>query len=381
MPVLAPSSPDELAHVISEAIAGASKLEIRGGGSKAAVGAPRDVAIIDMRGLAGVVDYDPAELVLTVQAGTPLLEVEALLVGEGQMLAFEPVDFGDVMGGGPKLGTIGGMVASGLAGSRRLSRGSVRDHLLGFAAVSGRGERFVAGGKVVKNVTGYDLPKLLAGSWGRLAALTEVTLKVLPAPRHVATFVLRGLGPADACSVMAHALGSQAEVAAAAHLPNDGGITALRLEGFAQSVSARAEMLARTLPIELLPAEHANALWQQVRSLSPFRDSPRLWRLSIPARAMPELVGSLGGAKWIVDWSGALLWTDFAEEPAALRARVNEAGGHAMLMKAEPELRAKVPAMHPRPRFLAALEERVRCLFDPHSVFETGRFSDAAYAN
>ena len=214
-------------------VAGGRPLRLRGGGSKDAIGRETDAAVVDMRGFAGVVDYDPPELVLTVRAGTPLAEVQALVAGEGQMLAFDPFDHAAILGGAPRA-TIGGVIAAGVSGPARLSRGAARDHLLGFTAVSGRGEKFVAGAKVVKNVTGYDLPKLITGSWGRLAAITELTLKVLPAPQTQRTLVARGLDPAAAVAAMARAMGSAAEVSAAAHLPawQGGPVTALRLDGF-----------------------------------------------------------------------------------------------------------------------------------------------------
>jgi len=210
--IYAPSSEGEVVEAIAEAAGAGLKLDIRGNGSKAAIGAlVPDAAVLDMSRLAGVVDYDPAELVLTVRPGTPLSEISTLLADAGQMFAFESLDPAPMLGSDARA-TIGGMVAAGLAGSRRLTRGSVRDHLLGFSAVSGRGESFVAGGKVVKNVTGYDLAKLVSGSWGRLAALTELTLKVLPASAMCRTRVVSGLSPADARLAMARLLLGNATV-------------------------------------------------------------------------------------------------------------------------------------------------------------------------
>ena len=177
--MLEPRDAAELAEIVADAAARGRKLELRGGGTKADFGAPREAVVVSLAGLTGVVDYDPAELVLTVRAGTPLAEVQALVAAEGQMLAFEPW--------GEPGATIGGTIAAGVAGSRRVTAGSARDHLLGLMAVSGRGEVFVAGAKVVKNVTGYDLPKLMAGSWGRIGAMAELTVKVLPVPREVVT--------------------------------------------------------------------------------------------------------------------------------------------------------------------------------------------------
>ncbi|MCW4462751.1 glycolate oxidase subunit GlcE [Sphingomonas sp. BT-65] len=364
--MLCPADMGELCEIV----AAGGKLRLRGGGSKDAIGAPCEAQIVNMRGFAGVVDYDPSELVLTVGAGTPLAEVQALVAGEDQMLAFDPFDHGAILGndGGA---TIGGVIAAGVAGPARLSRGGARDHLLGFTAVSGRGETFVAGAKVVKNVTGYDLPKLMAGSWGRLAALTELTLKVLPAPRVRHTLVSRGLDAAGAVAAMARAMGSAAEVTAAAHLPDWRGdaVTALRLDGFAESVTARVAMLP-----EFEALEEGDALWLAVRDASPLSGALPLWRLIVAPGKAPDVVAALPHAEWLLDWAGGLIWLASNADSAVIRAAAEAAGGHATLVRASDVMRRTVPALHPQPPALAAIEARVRRAFDPDGVFETGRF-------
>jgi glycolate oxidase FAD binding subunit len=356
-----PQSVEDLAGMIADAAASGRKLEIVGGGTKAEVGAPREAERLDMTGFSGVIDYDPAELVLTAGAGTPLAEIEALVAAKGQMLAFEPH--------GAAGATIGGVVASGVSGSRRVSRGAVRDHLLGFKAVSGRGEAFVGGAKVVKNVTGYDLPKLAAGSWGRLFALTEATLKVLPRPPEQITLAAEGLEAAGAVALMAKALGSQADLAAAASAD---GVTALRLEGFGPSVEARRALLEAMAPLRALPDTEAEAFWSGLKQ--PLPDAPILWRLSLPASRAAEVVGR-GLGPWRMDWGGARLWLA-SEDAAAVRAAAEGAGGHAMLLRAPDAMRRTVPALHPQPAPVMALEARLRHAFDPKGVFETGRFLD-----
>jgi glycolate oxidase FAD binding subunit len=372
-----PDSADALAAIVAEAARDGTRLWLRGGGSKDAIGAPTpDARIVDMRGFSGVVDYDPPELVLTVKAGTPLAEVQALVADKGQMLAFDPFDHGAILGGAVGEATIGGIVAAGVAGPTRVSRGAARDHLLGFVGVSGRGERFVAGAKVVKNVTGYDLPKLITGSWGRLAAITELTLKVLPAPRVRLTLGIAGLDPAAAISAMARAMGSTAEVSAAAHLQDwDGApLTAIRLDGFPSSVEARAAILTRLVDgIVPLADEEATRLWPVITTAAPLPASVPLWRIIAPAAQMPKVMAVVHGA-WLLDWAGGLLWLASGDDPQAIRAAAMQAGGHAMLVRADAEMRAVVPALHPQPKALAALEERVRRAFDPAGVFETGRF-------
>jgi glycolate oxidase FAD binding subunit len=255
--------------------------------------------------------------------------------------------------------------------------------LLGFSAVSGRGEAFVAGGKVVKNVTGYDLSKLVCGSWGRLAALTEVTLKTLPLGRSQLTLIWPNFGNAkSAVSAMATAMGSPAEVAAAAYLPaklNDGtAATALRLEGFAPSVAARAEMLRALLgPAQTLESDDAAQFWNDFQTLKPLADAPVLWRINLPPSASPDLLATFeANAASMLDWAGGLIWLAYDGDPARLRTAVTAAGGHAILLRAPAQLRAQVPPLHPRPIGVARLEARVRRSFDPAGVFETGRFLD-----
>ncbi|MBC9032012.1 FAD-binding protein [Sphingomonas sp. JC676] len=380
-----PLSEDDVRDAVADAIRAGVTLDIRGGGSKATIGAPRPEArSLDLYGLAGVIDYDPAELVLTVRPGTPLAEVEQLVAERGQMLAFDPFDHGPIRGGAVGAATIGGVVAAGVSGSLRLSGGGARDHLLGLRAVSGRGEIFVAGAKVVKNVTGYDLPKLAAGSWGRLFAMTELTLKVLPRAPIASTRAVEGLDPAVAVRVMAAAMGSHAEVGAAAHLPAGSGgeksLTALRLLGFGPSVAARAAMVERLLGehgmVVALDGEADAAWWAGLRTLDPLGRDAMLWRVNVPPSGGPSVVAALEplGARWLFDWAGGLVWIVFDGDAQAVRDAAAKAGGHAVLVRAPAEIRAAVPAFHPLAAGVVALEERVRRAFDPAGVFETGRF-------
>src|SRR6267378_5935527 len=215
-----PSDRKDIESAVQWAIAGGKSLEIIGHGSKRLLGRPAQYdAALDLSGMAGVILYEPQELILSAKAGTPLAEITALLASSGQELAFEPMDYGPLLGGAQGRGTIGGMLAANVSGPRRIRAGAARDHLLGVIAVSGRGETFKSGGRVVKNVTGFDLCKLLAGSWGTLAAMTEVTIKVLPRPETEATVLIHGLGPAKAVEAMTGAMGSSCDVSGAAHLP------------------------------------------------------------------------------------------------------------------------------------------------------------------
>ena len=240
-----PRDANELRQAVEWALNEGTTLDVRGQGSKIALGKPMDCGqVLDLSGISGIVDYAPEELVVTLRAGTPMREVEALLAQRNQMLAFEPPDLGPLLGQAPGQGTLVGAVMGNLAGSRRLSAGAARDHLLGFSGVNGRGEAFKSGGRVMKNVTGYDLSKLLAGSWGTLAVLDQVSVKVLPVPDQTRTLLLLGLDDAAAVRAMCAALGSPHEVSGAVHLP---GRTALRIEGVAPSVEARLAALRELL--------------------------------------------------------------------------------------------------------------------------------------
>jgi len=375
-----PTCEQDVADAVADALRDGVKLAIGGGGSKAAIGSPVAVRALSMTGLRGVVDYDPAELVLTVRPGTPLAEVQALVAGSGQMLAFEPFDHGPIFGRDVGAATIGGVVAAGVSGSQRVSAGAARDHLLGFRAVSGRGEMFVAGARVVKNVTGFDLPKLAAGSWGRLFAMTELTLKVLPAPREARTLRLAGLPDEVAIRAMSRAMGSQADVAAAAHLPAGAdSTTILRVQGFGPSVSARCAMLEALLadfgPLMTLPADEADAMWESLRTLAPLGSERPVWRVNVaPGRACQAIAPLDGEAACLFDWAGGLIWIASDAGADRIRAAASSAGGHAMLIRAGADMRAQVPAFHPQPDGIARVEERVRRAFDPAGLFETGRF-------
>jgi glycolate oxidase FAD binding subunit len=352
---------------------------------------------LDLSGLTGVTLYEPAELVLSARAGTPLSEIEALLDKNNQQLAFEPIDYGPLLGGKPDQGTIGGAIAANLSGPRRIKAGAARDHFLGVTAVTGRGETIKSGGRVVKNVTGYDMCKVLAGSWGTLAAMTDVTIKVLPKSETEATVLIEGLDDAQACAAMSAAMGSSCDVSGAAHFPDhvasyfDGlpkaeAATALRLEGFAPSVKHRQETLAALMkafgPVALLDEKDSKALWRSVRQVKPFtteaaRDRP-LWRISTaPGNGHAIAAAITPAAQMFYDWGGGLIWAamPFADEPDAgsIRRAVASLGGHATLVRAPAAIRAAVDVFEPEAAGLRALNKRVKEGFDPKGVLNPGR--------
>lgn len=395
----------DVEEVVRAAIAGEQPLEIIGHGSKRLIGQPMATnALLDLSALNAVTSYEPNELIITVQAGAPLADVKSLIDSKNQQFAFEPIDTAPLLGT-PVIGTIGGMIGAGLAGPRRIRAGGARDHLLGAHGVSGFGESFKAGGRVVKNVTGYDLCKLLAGSWGTLAVMTEVTLKVMPRPESERTLALRGLDDVAANRAMTAALGSPFDVTGAAHLPNSalradiagfGGlgaareaVTLLRLEGIAASAAHRAAALARLLApfgaAQVIEDAASAVIWNSIRDVLPFAAGGALgawpvWRIVCP----PAGGGALGqqlardtGGEVIYDWGGGLIWAALPPKPDAeaglVRQRVDAVGGHAMLVRASDEVRRNVDVFHPQPAGVAALSERVRQSFDPRGVLNRGR--------
>jgi glycolate oxidase FAD binding subunit len=399
---LKPRDVKDAEDAVQWALAQKKSLEIVGHASKRALGRPAQVdATLDLSALAGVTLYEPEELVLSARAGTPLAEIEALLDGKAQQLAFEPMDYGPLLGGASGQATIGGVLAANLAGPRRIRAGAARDHFLGFTAVSGRGETFKSGGRVVKNVTGYDLCKLLAGSWGTLAVMTDVTVKTLPRPETEASVLVRGLDAERAGAAMAAAMGSSCDVSGAAHLPagvaaraavdaaSGDSVTALRLEGVAPSVAHRKGTLAALLTpfgaLAGLDAEPSRALWRAIRDVAPFAaggpSGQRLiWRIStapMQGAALARAIAQKADAEFLHDWAGGLVWAALAPSEdagaSAVRDAVAACGGHATLIRAPAAVRAAVGTFAPQPDGLAALHKRVKEGFDPQGVLGPGR--------
>jgi glycolate oxidase FAD binding subunit len=398
--ILKPRDAKEVEDALRWALDGDKALEVTGKGSKRAMGRPSQTDLtLDLSGLSGIKLYEPEELVLSARAGTKLAEIEALLESKGQMLAFEPMDCGPVLGGPKGQGSIGGVLAANLSGPRRIKAGAARDHFLGFSAVTGRGETIKSGGRVVKNVTGYDLCKLMAGSWGTLAAMTEVTLKTQPRPETEETILVLGLDDKAAVAAMAAAMGSSCDVSGAAHLPmgvslrapghdHHANLTALRLEGFAPSVAHRKTALQALMQpfgqLDLLAETHSRAFWHSLRDVGPFAATGAaerpLWRVSTTPSRSAELAARIvrqAGAQVYYDWAGGLVWVETlpsADAGAALvHGAVAAAGGHAMLVRAPAAIRAAVDVFTPQDGGLAALTKRVKESFDPKGALNPGR--------
>jgi len=357
---------------LSEAIAGASGgLAIRGGGTRA-VGRPVQGTVLSTAALRGISLYEPGALTLVAAAGTPLAEVEAALAAEGQRLPFEPMDHRGLLGtqGEP---TIGGVAAANVSGPRRVQAGAARDSMIGLRMIDGTGEVIRNGGRVMKNVTGYDLVKLMAGSRGTLGVLSEVAFKLLPRPETEATLVMAESTPEVAVTAMAAALGSPQEVNGAARLPD--GRVALRLEGFEMSVTARAQALMRRLARHgdwaTLGAEESAALWSAVRDVAPFHgQSGDVWRVDTRPSSAPGIVARAGGDA-LMDWGGGLIWICLPEG-TDLRARLGPFEGHATLIRASAATRRAIAPFHPEEPRIAALSQALRARFDPRGILNPG---------
>jgi glycolate oxidase FAD binding subunit len=396
----APDTVEELAYLVAEAADTRTPLEVMGHGTKREVGRLVQYgAVLSTESLVGVSLYEPTELVLVALAGTPVAQIEQMLAENDQELPFEPVDLGPVLGFGPGQATIGGVLATNISGSRRILSGSARDHLLGVQAVNGRGETIRSGGRVMKNVTGYDLSRALAGSWGTLAVLTEVAIKVLPAQREVRTLLCFGLADPTGVEALGLALGTPFEVSGTVHVNGElaqrfsdeeisrpgQSVTAIRVENFPASARYRASRLKQMLqayaPALELDTARSRMFWDDVKSLRMFERTGRpLWRISMAPTSGPKLVHSLArkiDVRALYDWSGGLIWLDtpLITDAGAVEIRrtLAEFGGHATLIRAEPQARAVIDVFQPLDAPLMALTAALKQAFDPVGILNPGR--------
>ena len=338
-------------------------LVVRGGGTRGIAALAGEV--LETGGLSGVRLYEPGALTLVAGAGTPLAEVEALLAGSAQRLAFEPPDFRALLGR-QGASTLGGIAATNASGPRRVQGGAARDHLMGLRFVEGRGEVVKNGGRVMKNVTGLDLVKLLAGSWGTLGVITEVSLKLQAVPEAEATLMQAGT-EAEAVAAMTTALGSPFDVSGAAHL---GGQTLIRVEGMAGSVAYRVAELQARLGPGWNVAQDSAALWRAVRDVTPFAGRAGVvWRCilrpSDAARFTAALRAAGMQAEAVFDWGGGLVWLLVTN--GDVRQVLAGFGGHATLWRG-----ADDPAFPPEATPVAALSRGLRAKFDPRGIFNRG---------
>lgn len=388
MDIQRPETVSDLSDLIQSARADQTPLEI-GGGFTRRIGRPAQVAKrVSTSGINGITLYEPGALTLVAAAGTPLSDIETALDAENQRLAFEPMDHRHLLGtrGEP---TLGGVVAGNVSGPRRIQAGACRDALLGVKFVDGHGALISNGGRVMKNVTGYDLTKLLCGSWGTLGVLTEVSLKVLPKPERAATIVLQQSEIAEAITTLSKALGSPFEVTGAAHA---NGQTLLRVEGLETQVNYRIEKLRDRVArdahgIEIADGAEHHALWASVRDLKAFAgDQSPVWKVSIkPSDAAPvtaAIRAEAASAEFVYDWGGGLVWVHLPDTPTdggakLVRGAIGKVGGHATLIRAPETIRAVVPVFQPEPATLASLSVALRERFDPAGILNPGLMTTA----
>lgn len=399
-----PATTDDVRAIVADALASKTPLEIAGNGSKREIGRPVNLNyVLSTAQLSGVSLYEPDELVLRAGPGTPMKQLRLQLEQHGQMLAFEPPDYGPLLGGAADEGTIGGIVAGNLAGPRRVKAGAARDHFLGVVAVSGRGEVFKSGGRVVKNVTGYDLCKLMAGSWGTLGVMTEVTVKVLPASEKTRTVLVSCADATTAIGAMTRALSSPHDVSAAAWLPAPAAarsgvsyvsaaheaLAAVRVEGIGSSVDARCIALRDELSefgeIEELHTHNSVRLWDEIRDVRLLGEHPdngddAIWRISVPPAAAPGLLERLGTGMELeafVDWGGGLIWARVSGMMDAgsyvIRRAMVTTGGHALLVRARHDQRIVEPVFHPEAAGVERLTRNIKEAFDPGGILNPGR--------
>lgn len=366
---------------LAEIVAGANgPLHVMGGGTRP-VGKPVTGEVVQTTGLSGVVTYEPGALTLVVKAGTPVAEVEAVLAAEGQRLAFEPMDHRVLLGteGAP---TMGGLVGANVSGPRRVQVGACRDFLLGVRFVDGTGRILKNGGRVMKNVTGYDLVKLMAGSWGTLGVLTELSFKVLAKSAREVTLVKRGLTPAEGVAALTRALGSPFDVTGAA-FHGDEGRAQVRLEGLPGSVAYRVQQFqsAGLAGFEAVEDADSAALWQEIRDVTPFAGvSGAVWRVSLKPSDAPVLSAALVdrglGHRLMMDWGGGLVWLLVEEDgdagAALIREELAKLGGHATLIRGSETLRRQVDVFQPEPAPISAITAGIRAKFDPKGIFNPG---------
>ncbi|NOT39051.1 MAG: glycolate oxidase subunit GlcE [Alphaproteobacteria bacterium] len=363
MRILKPETDDEVVDTITQAFAARTPLCVEGNGTKRTLGhAVKADTVLKLSGLTGITMYEPDEMVFTARAGTPLAEVDAALAKHSQMLAFEPAGAN---------ATIGGVVAAAVNGPRRFAAGAARDHLLGFTGVNGKGERFKAGGRVVKNVTGYDLPKLAAGSFGTLFAMTELTLRALPRTT-TCVLALDGLEPGPALRLLRGVAASPFDPTGLSYIAAKQ-LSLIRLEGQADGVAARRDELCRTIArgARVMDAEEGAHLFRSIGEVFPlFSPSASLWRMSIPPTAAEAAINQFNPKGWVADWAGGLLLLEFDRKDANVHTVVKALGGHATALRTTAYIQDIFTPLDPA---TFALTERIKDAFDPARLLNPGR--------
>lgn len=369
----------QIVDFVRAARADSLPFEIVAGGTRRNVGRPvGDLPQLDVSGLSGIIKYEPEELILTAAPSTPLTEITAVLAAKGQRLGFDPADWSRLLNSNG-VATLAGAMSCDASGSGRLRHGGARDSLLGFAAVNGLGEAFRGGGKVVKNVTGFDLPKLMCGAYGTLAVLTELTFRVYPKPQQAAVLAIADVTPEVGFAALRKIALSALEPAGLAYLPaamtKDGGQGAalIKLEGAAQPLQEKIAMAHGLLgaAVSRIDGDPFGAIGCGEKFADIAGD---IWRVMIAPSDAPRVVKELNASHWLGDLAGGLIWLAAAPSDAArIRAIAAAHKGQAMLLRASAESRAALGLYAPQPPALAALAKSVKAAFDPLGLFNPGR--------
>lgn len=392
MGTIAVASEDELVVAVQAAREDGRRFEIAGAGTKRAYGRPCGALdVLNVSALSGIVSYAPEELVITVRAGTPLAEIEAALAGSRQRLGFDPADWGPLFGAPADTGTIAGALSADVSGSARIRYGAARDHLIGFRAVNGFGEAYKGGSGVVKNVTGFDLPKLMCGAMGTLGVLSEVTLRLVPRAPRAVTFAVKDIVPEQGLALLRRIWATPLEPSGLAYIPAcasdhfsalgdiGSGAALIRIDGAHGVLTEKRAVLRALLEGEdAIEGEQGDALFAAIGAGSAFAASATdVWRLSVPVSEAAITAQALAGTQWLADWAGGLFWVGISEtDPvAAMRLRhiAGRANGSATLLRASAGTRTAIPVFPPEPQARAALTRSVKAAFDPLGLFNPGR--------
>lgn len=411
MSIVRPTDLKDLNEALAWALDSRTGLQVMGRGSKSDLGRAEDYdATLDLSAFAGVSMYEPGELVIKAGAATPLEEIKALLHENNQCLAFEPPDWNGLFEQEPATQSLGGVLSTNLSGSRRLTAGAARDHLLGFTGMNGRAEEIRSGGRVMKNVTGYDLSKLVCGAYGTLAVLTEATLKVRPQAQDTRTLAVFGLSDEDGIHLLRDVMSSPYEPSAAAHLPRSvtvrshlpeithaaAAATLVRLEGDGASLEKRLDHVRRLIAdngfadgalaghrgVVQLGGRASQQLWREVGDVAYFSERPGVvWRISTAPSHGTAVVSMMGADAWFYDWAGGLIWALFDDvrtgDAELIRSAISELGGHATLVRGPKELRNSVGAFQPLAPGVYEINRRIKKAFDPMGVLNPRRmYSD-----
>ncbi len=396
--VFKPSTREEIVEIVKNCFKKNIPLEINGLKSKNKIGRNfQSEKTLDLSNYSGVIEYKPEELYIKVKAGTPIKEIVEQLDKNNQQLAFEPNDFGYLFNGESNSGSIGGVVSCNFAGSRRFKVGSVRDHVLGFQGLNGKGETIKSGGTVVKNVTGYDLCKLLSGSFGTLSILTELSIKVLPKPETSKTLVIKNPHLKKALSYLGQSLSSSTDPSGGVFYPDyfgknfilndlthEGGLTAIRIEGPTNSVDQRIDRLSKELEllsqeISILDTEQSNIFWNRTKNLEVFKNlKSNFFRIVVPMSETLQVIQKLksNDIKYFIDWGGSLIWIAFNEINSKILSEIKQIvknhHGYYTIIKIEEDLKASADVFTIDP-IKYKISEKIKKSFDPKRIFNPGK--------